>query len=178
MSRVWWPHTGELWLYVGLLSAREVAMTHCWQYVRGLRCPTTHLTGTGSKWIVPETGHSAVSSAAERPGSVGWSRFAVAFQEIFVFYSALCTKNYLNVISGFHRDLCNAEGFWVFQLWTILLLMTTFRGPWSASSAGRWNEKLNEPTKGLTRGGDLREAQSTSPRLFSHSCVWPHLWAQ
>ena len=30
----------------------------------------------------------------------------------------------------------------------------------------------NQPTEGLTRGGDLCEAQSTSPRLFNHS--WAH----
>ena len=47
----------------------------------------------------------------------------------------------VNVILGFYRDPCNAEGFWVFQRWTVLLLITTFRGPWSASSSGstrRW----------------------------------------
>jgi hypothetical protein len=32
---------------------------------------------------------------------------------------------------------------------------------------------LNQPTKGLTRGGHT----STSACLFSHSCVWLHLWA-
>jgi hypothetical protein len=31
--------------------------------------------------------------------------------------------------------------------------------------------KTNQPTKGLTRDRLLREAQSTSPRLFSHSCM-------
>jgi hypothetical protein len=40
----------------------------------------------------------------------------------------------INVILDFRRDPCNAEGFWVFHRWTVLLLLTTFRGPWSASS--------------------------------------------
>ena len=36
--------------------------------------------------------------------------------------------------------LTNAEGFWGFQRWTVLLLMTTFRIPWSALSSGRFGQ--------------------------------------
>ena len=32
--------------------------------------------------------------------------------------------------------------------------------------------------KELTGGGDLREAQVDVPLSVSHSCVWPHCWAQ
>jgi hypothetical protein len=58
------------------------------------------------------------------------------------FTTQLCK---LDVILGFHRNPCNAEGFWVFQQQTALVLMTMFRGPYSALSSVRWNEKLWSP---------------------------------
>jgi hypothetical protein len=71
-------------------------------------------------------------------------RFTARFLHIFTF-----AKQAINVkvISGFYCNPSNAEGCWVFQRWKVLLFMTTFWGPWSASSSGRWNEKFGWASK-------------------------------
>jgi hypothetical protein len=50
---------------------------------------------------------------------------------------------------------------------TVLLTSVLDVGGWSAPRSGRFTPGSNQPTKGLTRGRLLHEAQSTSPRLFS-----------
>lgn len=45
----------------------------------------------------------------------------------------------LKVISVFHRDPYDTEGFWVFQWRMVLLLLTTFPVLWLASSSGQLN---------------------------------------
>ena len=59
----------------------------------------------------------------------------------------------------------NAEGFWVFQRWMVLLLMPTFRGPWSASSSGRWKMRL---TKGLETSSITVPFNAEKPRNLQH----------
>jgi hypothetical protein len=81
------------------------------------------------------------------------------------------TLSYLKVIAGFNRDPCNAEGFWVFQRWTVLLLMTTFWGSWSASSSGRWNyiDQKMRLTKGLETSSSLTVPfTAEKPRNLQH----------
>jgi hypothetical protein len=58
----------------------------------------------------------------------------------------------------------NAEGFWVFQRWMVLLL-TTFRGPLSASSSSRWKMRL---TKGLETSSVTVPFTAEKPRNLWH----------